>query len=248
MFFSKNEEDKAKLVNEVLSKDSFDKLNIELIDIDLKIEFGNSFEIHYRGPLDEKPSVEFKNDVLEVKEPKVDHNHGKFWKKGFIEVNIVSHNDSGNLVVTVPDGHHLSEIKTTTVSGDTDIKNLIVDSLAVFAVSGDINLNKVQSDEVKLTTTSGDIDLKKVAVRQGKVKLTSGDFKIEDSTVFDELKVSTTSGDNLVKDVKAAQYRLSTLSGDNSLFGKNRSTEKVNSGNSEGTIVLSTLSGDNTVK
>ncbi len=80
------------------------------------------------------------------------------------------------------------------------------------------------------------------------MKLTSGDFKIEDSTVFDELKVSTTSGDNLVKDVKAAQYRLSTLSGDNSLFGKNRSTEKVNSENSEGTIVLSTLSGDNTVK
>lgn len=248
MFFNKNDETKDKVVDEVLSSDSFNNLNLDLIDLDLKVETGNKFEVHYCGSEDEKPSVELKDDTLEIEEPRVERKHGKFWRKDFIEVNIVSQSDSGALVVTVPDGHQLGTVKVSSVSGDTDFKSLNLDSLVISVVSGDVSLRIVQTDEVKLTTTSGDIDLKEVTVKQGKAQLVSGDFTLKNSLVLDQFKASTTSGDNLVEDVKAAQYQLSTLSGDNSLFGKNEAAAEGDSTNNAGTIILSTLSGDNTVK
>lgn len=248
MFFNKNDETKDKVVDEVLSSDSFNNLNLDLIDLDLKVETGNKFEVHYCGSEDEKPSVELKDDTLEIEEPRVERKHGKFWRKDFIEVNIVSQSDSGALVVTVPDGHQLGAVKVSSVSGDTDFKSLNLDSLVISVVSGDVSLRTVQTDEVKLTTTSGDINLKEVTVKQGKAQLVSGDFTLKNSLVLDQFKASTTSGDNLVEDVKAAQYQLSTLSGDNSLFGKNKTAAEGDSTNNAGTIILSTLSGDNTVK
>ncbi|MGX4701970.1 hypothetical protein [Lactobacillus gasseri] len=93
MFFSKSDESKDKVINEVLSNDSFNNLNLDLINLDLKVETGDKFEVHFYGPEDEKPSVELKDDTLQIKEPKLDHQHGKFWRKGFVEVNIVSQSD-----------------------------------------------------------------------------------------------------------------------------------------------------------
>ncbi len=101
MFFNKNDETKDKVVDEVLSSDSFNNLNLDLIDLDLKVETGNKFEVHYCGSEDEKPSVGLKDDTLEIEELRVERKHGKFWRKDFIEVNIVSQSDSGALVVTV---------------------------------------------------------------------------------------------------------------------------------------------------
>lgn len=248
MFFNKSDDTKDKVIDKVLSNDSFTNLNIDLIDLDLKIETGDKFEVHYKGLSDEEPSVELTNDTIEIKEPKIDHKDSKLWKKGIFEVNIVSYNDGGNLIITVPEDIHLSAGRVSTISGDTDIKNLKLDSLSLFVVSGDVSLKETQVDEVKLTATSGDIDFKRVKVKQGKVKLTSGDFTMKNGEVSGKLQVSTSSGDNIVENVKAQQYQLSTLSGDNSLFGKNGTVAKVNSTNNDGTIILSTLSGDNTVK
>lgn len=246
MFFNKSNKDE--IVDEVLSNDAFTNLKLDLIDIDLKLETGDKFEVHYEGPFDEKPTVEAKADTLKIKEPRVDRKHGKFWKKGFIEVNIMNQNDSGNLVITVPKNCQLGTVNASLVSGDTTIKNLKATALSGFTVSGDVNFESVKADEFKLTTTSGDIDLDKVEVKQGKAKLTSGDFTIKNSQVFDEFKVSTTSGDNIVENVKVAQYQLSTLSGDNSLFGKNGASAKVGNDSDNSNFILNTLSGDNTVR
>ena len=43
MFFNKNDETKDKVVDEVLSGDSFNNLNLDLIDLDLKVETGNKW-------------------------------------------------------------------------------------------------------------------------------------------------------------------------------------------------------------
>ena len=41
MFFSKSDESKDKVINEVLSNDSFNNLNLDLINLDLKVETGD---------------------------------------------------------------------------------------------------------------------------------------------------------------------------------------------------------------
>ncbi len=229
MFFNTSEKTKNEYVNEILSNDSFTDLKLDLIDLDLKIKAGDHFEVHYRGPVDKKPSLVFNENLLEIKEPKVERKPGKFWKKGIIEINIVTDKDRGELVITVPEDQHLHMLNASSVSGDLDLK-------------------KVEVEDAKLTTTSGDIDFINVIVNHGKVKLTSGDFKMKNSEVGDELRVSTTSGDTLVENTKVAQYQLSTLSGDNSLFGKRGVAAQRGDEHDKSTLILSTLSGDNTVR
>ena len=52
----------------------------------------------------------------------------------------------------------------------------------------------------------------------------------------------------LVENTKVAQYQLSTLSGDNSLFGKRGVAAQRGDEHDKSTLILSTLSGDNTVR
>ncbi len=248
MFFNTSEKTKNEYVNEILSNDSFTDLKLDLIDLDLKIKAGDHFEVHYRGPVDKKPSLVFNENLLEIKEPKVERKPGKFWKKGIIEINIVTDKDRGELVITVPEDQHLHMLNASSVSGDSRLESLKLEALMGFAVSGDLDLKKVEVEDAKLTTTSGDIDCTDVVVNQGKVKLVSGDFKMKNSEVGDELRVSTTSGDTLVENTKVAQYQLSTLSGDNSLFGKRGVTAQRGDEHDKSTLILSTLSGDNTVR
>lgn len=67
MFFNKNDETKDTVVDEVLSSDSFNNLNLDLIDLDLKVETGNKFEVHYCGSEDEKPALSLKMIHLKLK-------------------------------------------------------------------------------------------------------------------------------------------------------------------------------------
>lgn len=248
MLFNTSEKTKNEYVNEILSNDSFTNLKLDLIDLDLKIKAGDHFEVHYRGTVDKKPSLAFNENLLEIKEPKVERKPGKFWKKGIIEINIVTDKDRGELVITVPEDQHLHMLNASSVSGDSSLENLKLEALMGFAVSGDLDLKRVEVEDAKLTTTSGDIDFINVIVNHGKVKLTSGDFKMKNSEVGDELRVSTTSGDTLVENTKVAQYQLSTLSGDNSLFGKRGVAAQRGDEHDKSTLILSTLSGDNTVR
>ena len=50
------------------------------------------------------------------------------------------------------------------------------------------------------------------------------------------------------ENTKVAQYQLSTLSGDNSLFGKRGTATQIGNENDKSRLILSTLSGDNTVR
>src|SRR5699024_8174595 len=127
-------------------------------------------------------------------------------------------------------------------------ETLKLKALMGFAVSGALDLKKVEVEDAKLTTTSGDIDCTDVVVNQGKAELVSGDFKLKNTEVGDELRVSTTSGYTLVENTKVAQYQLSTLSGDNSLFGKRGTATQIGNENDKSRLILSTLSGDNTVR
>lgn len=248
MFFNTSEKSKNEYVNEVLSNYSFTDLKLDLIELDLRIKSGDHFEVYYRGPVDKKPSLVLNENLLEIKEPKVERKSGKFWKKGVIEINIVTDKDRAELVITVPEDHQLHMLNASSVSGDSSLENLKLEVLMGFAVSGDLDLKKVEVEDAKLTTTSGDIDCTDVVVNHGKVKLISGDFKMKNSEVGDEVKVSTTSGDTLVENTKAAQYQLSTLSGDNSLFGRRGTAVQIEDENNKSRLILSTLSGDNTVR
>ena len=124
MLFNTSEKTKNEYVNEILSNDSFTNLKLDLIDLDLKIKAGDHFEVHYSEPVDKKPSLAFNENLLEIKEPKVERKPGKFWKKGIIEINIVTDKDRGELVITVPEDQHLHMLNASSVSGDSSLENL----------------------------------------------------------------------------------------------------------------------------
>lgn len=48
MFFDKNEDNEVKIVDEVLSNDSFDKLSVDLVDIDFTLVGGDGEQVWRR--------------------------------------------------------------------------------------------------------------------------------------------------------------------------------------------------------
>lgn len=157
MFFDKNEDNEVKIVDEVLSNDSFDKLSVDLVDIDFTLVGGDQFEVHYHGPEDKKPIVTNTDKALELREPKVERKNGKFWKRKHVEISIVSQDDIGALKVTVPVEHKIANATLKLTSGDTAVKQVELETLTFTALSGDLHLKKVKVDEVAITETSGDI-------------------------------------------------------------------------------------------
>lgn len=248
MFFDKNEDNNVKRVDEVLSNDSFDKLNVDLVDIDFALVGGDQFEVHYRGPEDKKPVVTNAGEVLELKEPKVERKNGKFWKRNHVEINIIRQDDVGTLKVTIPVDHKLSNVTVKLTSGDAVMKQLELETLTFVSLSGDLDLKKVKVDEVAITETSGDIKLKKVLLNRGKIKIVSGDFTIKDSQILDDLDVATTSGDNLAENIEVDQCDLKTVVGDNSIFGGKSTHAQVGKETNGSHLGMHTVSGDNTVK
>ena len=248
MFFDKNEDNEVKIVDEVLSNDSFDKLSVDLVDIDFTLVGGDQFEVHYHGPEDKRPIVTNAGKTLELKEPKVERKNGKFWKRKHVEISIVSQDDIGALKVTVPVERKLVNATLKLTSGDTVVKQVELETLTFTALSGDLHLKKVKVDEVAITETSGDIKLKKVLLNRGKIKLVSGDFTIKDSQILDDLDVATTSGDNLAENIEVDQCDLKTVVGDNSIFGGKATHAQVGKETNGSHLGMHTVSGDNTVK
>lgn len=248
MFFDKTDDQDTKTVDETLYNDEFEKLNVELVDIDLELAGGDKFEIHYHGPEDKKPLVSKEDDLIKVKEPKVERKNGKTWKNKFVNISIVTENDVGKLVVTVPANNELVEVNDHLTSGDAKVKNIQLHNLNHDSVSGDLKLENTKLKTVNLKAVSGDIKLKRTLLEQGNVNLASGDFKMENSQILDSLTVMTMSGDNKVENVEVDQCDLETASGDNSIFGGRADHAQLGKELNGSRLILSTLSGDNIVR
>lgn len=246
MFFkNKTKKDETELVNEILTNDSFELLNIEVSGLDVIIKEGKKFEVSFHGSKYNVPQLNFEDDRLLIKEPDVHAQDISRWEKGFFRIEIT--HAPGQLLVSLPEDTNLKSVNVKSASGDISIADLKANELNIVLSSADVVVESSEVKDLTVATTSGDIRLQHIKLKKGDINLTSGDFKIENSVVSELLEVNTVSGDNTVKETKFKSYCLQTKVGENRIFGKQANhAEFLNA--SAAKLKLSTISGDNTVE
>lgn len=246
MFFDKKNDDDLKVIDEILSTDSFTGLKINFKSSDLKLKAGNHFEIRYHGEEYRKPIVESDQNVTTVREPDVKSKEISRWEKGLFKIEIDRRSQS-EVTITVPAELTLSELNILLMSGDSDLGKLKIHKFNYESMSGDLNIKEAKIDNLDISSTSGDIDFDQIKIVDGKVNLTSGDFEMLDSRISNKLRVETVSGDNLVKRTQVANCKLSSVSGSNTI--NHQKSKEGSIGIQDGSVLkMTTISGDNRVE
>lgn len=249
MFFTKNtnnkKDDDTKTIDEVISNDPFEFLNVKFKSIDLEIKSGEKFEVRYHGPKYRKPTAELDNDELSVIEPDLREKEIFHWEKSFFKVEI--HSGNGKVTITVPKENELNDVILNLASGNVKLSSLKINSFELESSSGNLDGENVRIASLDLNVTSGNIAFNQVRIVDGEISVTSGNMRLIDSRVEHELSVSTVSGDNLVKNTQVAEVNLHSVSGDNRIFGEKQTHGRV--GQQDGSFLrMNTVSGDNQVE
>ena len=246
MFSNKN--DKIEKVDKILTNEAFEELQVDFADINLAIESGDHYEVHYHGPEDKQPVVIQNEQQLRLKQPETDRKNGKFWQKGLFKIEVVTSSDVGKVKITVPKDHQLREAYIGLASGDTRIQDVNLDELEFSSASGDLKIDRLKVAKLSLSIVSGDAKLDQLKVDSGNADLTSGSFLLKNSQITKSLAVTTVSGDNLIENVEVDQCDLTTLSGDNTIFGGKATHAQIGKETNGSHLKMSAVSGDNIVK
>ena len=105
-------------------------------------------------------------------------------------------------------------LTVSTVSGETELMNVVVDSSAAFhSVSGEFSLTDYHGADTSIETISGDVAIFASDMAALDISTTSGDAALHDSDA-ETLEISTTSGDVFLSLLTPKDYDVSTVSGD----------------------------------
>lgn len=247
MFFTKrtNGDSDTQTIDEIISNDPFELLNVNFKSFDLEIKAGEKFEIHYHGPKYRKPTVKVDHDETIIKEPDLKEKEIFHWEKSFFKMEI--HSSKGKVTIMVPKETELTEVNLNLASGDVRLSSLKISSLELESNSGDVDGENLRIASLDLSATSGDVAFNRLRLISGDISVTSGDTRLIESRIEHELSISTVSGDNLVKNTQVAEANLNTVSGENQIFGEKKTHGSV--GQQDGSFLrMNTISGDNLIE
>lgn len=237
MFLKKKVE--VSKVDKTLGTDAFKKLKVDFKSLDLDLNVGDHFEIHYAGPEDNEPELEQNGDQLILTQTN-SASHDFHWQKGIFKIEFSQ--GEGKVTVTVPQDEEIKEAEVKCKSGNLSVNGIDFKTADLQTLSGNLQVDDSKFQEASFLLVSGDLKVKQTEITQGIAHLTSGDFTMKQSRVLKQMRVKTVSGDNWVKETQVDRCEAQTVSGDVSIANKKN---HVDDGSE---LFLSTVSGDNRVE
>lgn len=252
--------EESKANHDVLTRKSFNKIDVTASSADVVIKQGEHYTVSYYGKKTHAVHATIKNGTLKVTQTPITHSK-------LAPIQIINGSDEDRCVITIPEGKTLTNIKShvnndlilkqlsaknvtlDSNSGDISILNGEFDRGTVTTTSGDVDIRQSSLLNTKLASTSGDITLAKVSLTKGSSTLTSGDFTGRRLTITGHYTVTNQSGDNLVTKSAIDGAKLTTTNGDNKLNRHHSDGGSLKQNlNEPNVIYLKNTSGDNTIK
>lgn len=237
MFLKKKVE--VSKVDKTLGTEPFKKLKVDFKSLNLTINAGDHFEIHYNGPEDNEPELQQNEDQLILKQIST-KSHDFQWQKGIFKIEFSQ--GEGKVTVTVPKDQEIEEVEVECKSGNVAVDGVKLKKADLETLSGNLRVQNSKLSDVSLLLVSGNLNIKQTEIIQGIAHLTSGNFTMKQSRVVQDMKVKTVSGDNYVKETQVDRCEAQTVNGDVSIANKKN---HVDDGSE---LFLSTVSGDNRVE
>lgn len=183
--------------------DQFNKIVVDVIDADVKIQHGDTFSISYRLHHMEKVEQAEVVDgtlyfVTEI-ERRIGWHHRP-------------HTEQHVITITVPDELALDSLNISTVDGDIEIDDRAIRSASLKSVSGDIELSGITADEVTCEVVSGEISVRKSNITEVTAEGKSADISFDGSLEYAD--INTVSGDCRLSSDKIKNIKIKNVSGD----------------------------------
>ena len=223
--------------------DSFSSVNITGAIMDVEIRKGDSFKLHYECNKEKFiPEYVVENGNLKITQKK---------SSGFTLFSFSS-NAKCMIVLTVPDGTNLSDLKISSDTGDLIISDIVVEKANIETDTGDVKVNNANLGNLIADTDTGDIIFDGDTLADVKMTSDTGDITIKNSTMAG-VEIESDTGDIKVAcGLKMESYNasLTTDTGSVNINGKSQG-DKYSVDSTDGTglkMKMSTDTGDITVE
>lgn len=255
---------------------SFKVLDVNLKSNQLRIKEGDSYRVQVRSNAKAMPRVTVKNQRLVIEQTKHD-NSTSGWHFGSDGNDMIGYSFSGGrsqlpdrtVVVTVPRGTKLDQIKLVNRDGDLRLTDIQTNKLTIRTDSnvslehatvgegmrlstgdGNIYLQQMNLTNPQLTTDDGDVALKDVWLNQATVQLTDGDFRMRNGGITGIVNVNNQDGDNTVVGADRGKGYILHGADNNRLFDQHREDGGLLQQNETNNdrLQLTTNDGDNSVQ
>ncbi|MCR5640331.1 MAG: DUF4097 domain-containing protein [Lachnospiraceae bacterium] len=173
------------VMDETMEVESFKNMDIQLSAADLQVVYGDSYEVHYVLPERLVPAVKVEGDTLRITSPSnIDWNVG---------LQLFEDVDYG-VVITVPEGTKLGDVKLNIDAGDTTVNDISAESLTVDTDAGDVNVEKTTTTTLHADTNAGDVEFTAVTSDRVEAKSDAGEIKVERLDAKD-IRLESNAGD-----------------------------------------------------
>lgn len=181
-------------ITKTLTEKTFNKIDINVSDLDVEIRKSNKAEVLYKGVKDSRINAKVIGQTLKITDAK---------KSGvYVE-------EEPKIIVYVP--KKLTSLTVKNSDGDLDIDDLKVGQMIVDLADGDVSARKLVADSGKLSSSDGDVDILDLASKTGfSISSADGDISVSQNNATGYY-LTTTDGDLDFKGKRVSSFDSGTV-------------------------------------
>lgn len=171
----------------------FTNIDMTLGAFDIFVTNGQDYGVTYYVSQDEyKPTAEIKDGTLYISQESIINNVNSFedlvkWLSSRTGV-------TAKMLITVPEGSDIGNLTFKNGAGDTDIKNVTIDTLTAESSAGDLDLENVTVNTLDADSSAGNVDVNNSTIGSAIFDSSAGNVDLENTTI-DKATFENSAGD-----------------------------------------------------
>lgn len=173
----------------VLNIETFDDIMLNVAIGDLRIVYGDAYQVEYNYPEKLKPEVKVHDGVLTIDQ-----------KQGNDGVNIIGLGSLSmptdmdyDLVITIPEDKKIGDVNLSMDMGNIQIDDICMEDLTIDADMGNIEANQISFAKLDIDADMGNIEMNEVAFDRGECDADMGSIELKNAA-FDRLECDADMG------------------------------------------------------
>ena len=187
-WFSSDEDYKKTDEMTVLNFKTFDDIMLNVAIGDLRIVYGDAYQVEYNYPEKLKPEVKVREGVLTIDQKQ--GNGGVNF--GFGNLGTLGDMDY-DLVITIPKDTKIGDVNLSMDMGNIQMDDICMEDLTIDADMGNIEANQISFAKMDIDADMGNIEMNEVAFDRGECDADMGSIELRNA-VFDRLECDADMG------------------------------------------------------
>lgn len=172
----------------VLNIESYDDIMLNVAVGDLRIVYGDAYQVEYNYPEKLKPEVKVSAGVLTIDQKQgnggVNFGFGNFGSLGDMDY---------DLVITIPKDTKIGDVNLSMDMGNIQMDDICMEDLTIDADMGNIEANQISFAKMDIDADMGNIEMNEVVFDRGECDADMGSIDLK-KAAFDRLDCNADMG------------------------------------------------------